>query len=180
MAIAPGSYEIGPGNGRVILRTFREGVAQAVGHDLVIGVGRWRGIVEMPAATDTQPRVAVELDMRSLEILEGVGGAKPLSDKDRQDIQKTITESLGTDGYPTASFVSKSVQVSGDRALLDGELTLRGVTQPLRLAVEGNGTGSVRGRAELLQTSWGIKPYKAFMGALKVRDAVRIDVEVVL
>ena len=27
------------------------------------------------------------------------------------------------------------------------------------------------------QTKWGIKPFKAFMGALKVRDTVDIEIE---
>jgi len=31
-----------------------------------------------------------------------------------------------------------------------------------------------------VQSEWGIKPYSAFLGALKLRDAVDIDVEATL
>ena len=43
--------------------------------------------------------------------------------------------------YPTATYRSTGVRVEGDEFVIDGELTLRGVTRPVPLTVELNGFG---------------------------------------
>ncbi len=35
--------------------------------------------------------------------------------------------------------------------------------------------GRVVGRAAVVQSQWGIRPYSAFFGALKLRDEVKVD-----
>jgi hypothetical protein len=40
--------------------------------------------------------------------------------------------------------------------------------------------GRVTGTAQLLQSEWGIKPYRGLMGALKVRDSVEVVFDGVL
>jgi hypothetical protein len=68
MLLSAGEHEIGPWNGHLILRTFREGVAARAGHDLVIEATRWQGTITIPDAPDSQPRLAVEVDLRSLQV----------------------------------------------------------------------------------------------------------------
>jgi polyisoprenoid-binding protein YceI len=177
MMIPPGEYQIGSANGRLILRTFREGMAAAVGHDLVIEVTRWQGVVAVPA-DGGMPRMAVQADMRSLEVLEGRGGAKPLSDKDRAEIKANIAETLMTAEYPLSSFESTSIGLNGTQATVEGNFTLAGTSRPLRLTVQANGDRTAVATGTVQQTMWGIKPYKGFMGALKVRD--NVDVEVIV
>ncbi len=43
--------------------------------------------------------------------------------------------------YPTAEYVSSSVRADGDGYVVDGQLTLHGVTHPVALDLEFNGTG---------------------------------------
>jgi polyisoprenoid-binding protein YceI len=179
MMLSPGEYQIGPANGRLVLRTFREGVAAKVGHDLVIEVTRWRGMVALPA-DGSMPRVAVEADMGSLAIREGVGGVKPLTDKDRDEIKQNADELLRTAEHPRAIFQSTSVAVNGGTAMIDGSFTLAGDSQPLRLMVQANGDRTITASGEVQQTRWGIKPYKGFMGALKVRDSVEVELTAAL
>src|SRR6266516_1033494 len=169
------TYQIGPHNGRLLIRTFREGVASMVGHDLVIEATSWRGTVTVPEGG--QPHIAVEVDVRSLEIREGLRGAKPLSDKDVRDIKETMADLLGAEYHPLVSYVSNSVQVMGSSATADGQFTLLGITQPLRLALQVQ-DGVVTATATVQQSLWGIKPFKAFMGALKVRDDVEVEATV--
>jgi len=72
----PGSYTFGPQNGRILVKTYREGLAKAIGHDLVIEVGQWSADVtvgEDPA--DTTITATAQVD--SLNPIEGVGGVKP-------------------------------------------------------------------------------------------------------
>ena len=40
MPFPPGRHELGPAAGALLVKTFREGVAAKVGHDLVIEVTR--------------------------------------------------------------------------------------------------------------------------------------------
>jgi len=179
MMIPPGEYRIGSPYGRLVLRTFREGVASKVGHDLVIEVTRWRGMIAVPA-DGSMPRVAVEADMGSLEVREGVGGVKPLSDGDRDEIKKTMAETLRTAEHPRAIFQSTSIAVNGGAAMIEGSFTLAGASQPLRLMVQANGDNTITVSADVQQTRWGVKPYKGFMGALKVRDNVELEATVPL
>ena len=70
--------------------------------------------------------------------------------------------------------------MSGDNGVIEGNLSVRGVTRPLRLQVSQPEPGHYRGTGTLVQSAYGIKPYTGFFGALKVRDAVNIEVNVVI
>jgi len=105
----PGSYTFGPQNGRILAKTYREGLAKVIGHDLVIEVGQWSADVtvgEDPA--DTTITATAQVD--SLNPIEGVGGVKPLSDADKDEIKKKIRKVLTS---PEISFQSSSVKVAG-------------------------------------------------------------------
>jgi polyisoprenoid-binding protein YceI len=175
MTLSAGVQKIGPWNGHLILRTFREGVAALVGHDLVIEATHWQGTVTIPDAPDSPPRVAVEVDLHSLEVREGHGGAKPLTDNDRHEIKKTISKLLKTGDHPQAFFESTTVRVEGDKATVDGDLTLLGVAHPLRLTAQATDDRTVIASASVQQSLWGIRPYRGFMGALKVRNTVKVE-----
>jgi hypothetical protein len=150
--------ELGPADGTLVVKTFREGVAAKAGHDLIIEVTRWSAKVGEEA-------IELSADPRSLEVREGLRGAKPLSDRDRREIGKTIDEKI-LGGRPI-EFRSTSIE----GGVVAGELTMAGETRPVTVQRTPDG-----GRATLTQTEWGIKPYRGLMGALKVRD----DVEVVV
>ena len=62
MAVAPGHYRLGPDNGKIVLRTFREGLGARAGHDLVIDVPRWSG--ELTVNDDKTPAsIEARIDM---------------------------------------------------------------------------------------------------------------------
>jgi polyisoprenoid-binding protein YceI len=49
---------------------------------------------------------------------------------------------LGADKFPTANFVSRKVTPTGpDRAMIEGELTLHGITKPVTLEARLHGAG---------------------------------------
>src|SRR6266568_3524854 len=152
MLLSAGEHEIGPWNGHLILRTFREGVAARAGHDLVIEATRWQGTITIPDAPDS----------------------------DRREINKTSAKLLRTGEHPQALFVSTTVRVDGDKATVDGELTLLEVTHPLRLTAQATDDRTVIASASVQQSLWGIRPYRGFMGALKVRDTVEVEATVTL
>ena len=179
MAAITGKFRLGPDNGRVILRTGRAGLAAKAGHDLTIEITRWSALVEVPdeeAGGVTAATITAELDLGSLAVREGTGGAKPLTDRDRGEIKKTMSGILG-DGE--ASFTSSRIIRTGARGgAVEGALTIAGKTQPVRLEVSEPGPGRYRGTGTVVQSAYGIKPYVGFFGALKLRDEVGVEFEV--
>jgi polyisoprenoid-binding protein YceI len=170
-----GTFQLGPESASLQVRTYREGVGAKVGHDLVIDVTRWEATVTLaddPAASS----IRLTADPRSLQVREGVGGVKPLTDKDRGEIAKTIEGKVL--GREPITFTSRAVRggTGGAPLAVEGDLTLAGRTGPvtaeLAVAEDGRATGTI----PVTQTAFGIKPYRGLMGALKVRD----DVEVVI
>ncbi len=174
-----GKFRLGPGAGRVVLKTGRAGFAARAGHDLTIEVTRWSAQVEVPAEEDgglAAATVSAELDLGSLEVREGTGGVKPLTDGDRREIKKTMAGILGD---ATATFASSRVVPSGaSGGAVEGTVTLNGKTQPARLQLTAPGPGRYRGTATVAQTGFGIKPYTGFFGALKLQDELGVEFEV--
>ena len=179
MADITGTFRLGPDNGRVVLKTGRQGIAAKAGHDLTIEVTRWSAQIEVPdeaAGGVTAATVSAELDLGSLQVRDGTGGAKPLTDRDRRDIEGTAGKTLGAGA--TASFASTRVIPSQAGGAIEGTLTLHGASRPVRLQVISPAPGRYQGTAEVRQTDFGITPYSGFFGALKLRDEVTVEFEV--
>lgn len=174
MALNAGTHAVGPDQGSLQVHTYRDGVAQKVGHDLIIAVDRWGASVDVEGGEPV--RVTLDADSGSLRVQEGIGGLKPLSDKDRKDIVGSIDDKV-LRRQPIA-FRSDSVSHEDGRLTVSGELTLVGTTRPASFDLVLGADGRVTGTLDVTQTSWGIKPYKGLMGALKVRDGIEIVLDV--
>ncbi len=162
-----------------MLKTGRVGLAAMAGHDLTIEVTRWSAQVKVPdeeAGGVLAATVSAEFDLGSLEVRQGAGGAKPLTDRDRGEIKKQISGILGTG---TASFTSSRIIRSGaSGGAVEGTFTLHGRSEPVRLQVTEPAPGRYRGSGTVVQTALGIKPYVGFFGALKLKDEVGVEFEV--
>ena len=185
MADITGTYELGPGDGQVLVRTGREGLAARAGHDLTIEITRWSARATLPDAASggaAAARLTAELDLSSLAVRQGTGGAKPLTDRDRRDIQNSARKILGQ--AATASFTSSAVTPSSSApgapasGAIEGTLTLRGRSRSLRLQVTSPGPGHFRGSMTVRQTDFGITPYSGFLGALKLKDEVAVEFDI--
>ncbi|WP_433243848.1 YceI family protein [Streptosporangium sp. CA-135522] len=174
MGISAGSHTLGPESGRLLVNTTRTGLGAKAGHDLTIEVTGWRGDATIDVADPAGSSVTVEVDAGSLEVREGSGGVKPLGDSDREEIKKTIRKKiLDVERHPTITFRSTRVDGTAESFLIEGDLTLLGVTRPVTihgLVAEGR----VRGSAAIVQSLWGIRPYSALFGALKLSDEVKV------
>ena len=179
MAIAAGRHQFGTDNGRITLRTFRDGLAAQAGHDLTLEPARWSG--ELVVAHDLTPAsLSVKVDLTSLVVRAGTGGIKPLSDRDKREIAVSARKVLSADRYPEATFTATSFEprADGSGGIIVGTLVLAGRSQPQRLQVSQSGPGRYRAATTIRQTSFGIKPYSAFLGSLKVADAVEFEAEI--
>jgi polyisoprenoid-binding protein YceI len=177
MALEAGRHHLGTERGRIVLRTFRDGLAASAGHDLTIEVGRWSG--EFTVTDDLEPAdLEVRIEMGSLIVRGGTGGLKPLTDRDRREIAVTARRVLAAGRHPEATFAATAFKpgaVGG--GVISGTFTLAGVERPVQLEVSQTSPGHYRAAATVRQSGHGIKPYSAFLGALKVRDAVDVEID---
>lgn len=180
MAVHSGHHQFGADRGRIVLLTTRDGLAAQAGHDLTIEVSKWSA--ELEVADDlTATGLTVRADLNSLVVREGTGGVKPLSDRDRREIAVTARKVLGVNRHPEATFSASRFEPGPDGGgIMDGTLKLAGAARPLRLHVSQTGPDAYHAAGSVRQSDFGIRPYTAFLGALKVSDAVSIAVDVEL
>jgi polyisoprenoid-binding protein YceI len=178
MALEAGRHLFGTERGRIVLRTFRDGLASQAGHDLMIEIGRWSG--ELTVAHTLDPAdLEVRIEIGSLIVRQGTGGLKPLTDRDRREIAVTARRVLAADRYPEAAFSATKFESDADGGgVISGSLTLASVTRPLQLQVSEVGPGLYLATTSVVQSDYGIKPYSAFFGALRVRDAVDVEIDI--
>jgi hypothetical protein len=180
MAIHAGRHQFGTDKGRITLRTFRDGLAAQAGHDLTIEAVRWSG--DLAVAKDGSPSgLDVTVDLGALVVKDGSGGIKPLTDRDKREIGVSARKVLGADRNPEAIFTATSFEPGSDGGgTIAGTLRLAGQSRPLRLQVASDRPGHYTATTTVRQTDFGIKPYSAFLGSLKVADAVQVEAEVTL
>ncbi len=168
--IEPGTHRFGPGNATLSVQTRRGGAAAKAGHDLLLHVTAWEGTLTI--GEDGAPAAAeLTADAASLRVQRGTGGMKSLDDGDKANIHQTIDDEV----LERRDIAFRSASVQGTR--VEGELTLGDKTRPLALELTVGGDGAVSGRATVKQSDWGMKPYSALFGTLKVLDEVEVALE---
>lgn len=175
MPIQPGTHRFGPQNSTLSIRTGRSGAAAKAGHDLLIHVTAWEATFEVGEDT-AETRIDLAADSTSLRVREGTGGMQELGDDDMASIQETIDDEVLR--RMDIEFRSTSIQPTADdgsRMSVQGDLTLVGKTRPIVFDLVVDADGELRGKVVVKQSDWGITPYSALFGALKVADEVVVD-----
>lgn len=168
------SYTLTPENGTLTIRTGRGGAAAKAGHDLLMQVGWWEGTLALDEAPEASS-VRLVADAGSIRVLEGTGGMTKLGDDDKDNIKQTIDDEVLKGAR--VSFESTSVRSASDGTItVEGQLDLLGRRQPLTFTLTLE-DGHLAGSATVTQTAWGIKPYSALFGTLKVSDDVVVAID---
>jgi polyisoprenoid-binding protein YceI len=89
-------------------------------------------------APDGTPAVTAEIDIRSLN----TGNAQ-------RDAHVKSPDFFDAANHPVATFASTSVRPNGEAYLLDGDLSIKGVTRPVTLNLEFNGVSPGQGYGEV-------------------------------
>ena len=173
MSLQAGTYRLGPDDGTLSVRTKRTGAAAKAGHDLLIEVTAWEATLEVGAAADTS--IELSADAASLRVREGTGGMQSLGDDDKANIQTTIDDEV----LKGRAITFRSTAVTGADGSLEvqGELTLADTTRPVGFDLAVGDDGRLHAVAVVKQTDFGMKPYSALFGALKVADDVRVEID---
>ena len=110
---------------------------------------------------------------------DGVEDPKALSDADKDKIASQVQkEVLETEQHPKASFTSTQVARRPDGGYsIKGDLTLHGSTRPISAETRVEGNRQVA-EVELNQPDYGVVPFKAMMGTLKVKPVVRVRISI--
>jgi polyisoprenoid-binding protein YceI len=182
MALRTGRFTLGPADGTVLIRTGREGAAARVGHDLTLAATRWRAVVHVDARVPSRSTLRAVVDAASLEVREAKGGVLGLTDSQKVEIEANTREKvLRSRSHPKITFTSTAVEGDSKRALVTGDLAIAGRTREAALALHVDARSRmprVRATMSIVQTDFGITPYSALLGALRVEDAVELSVDV--
>ena len=170
-ADAPAGGAIDPQRSSITVRVFKAGVFSAFGHEHEISAPMQQG-----SFTENPASVELIVDTRGMRVMD-----KGISEKDRADIQQTMLgpKVLDSEKFPTIRFRSTRVELLGEgKWSLLGDLTIHGETRPVKMHVEG-ANGRYRGTAELKQKDFGITPVTVGGGAVKVKNELRIEFDIV-
>lgn len=156
------------------VHTFKEGLLSRLGHDLRLSLGRFE--VEV-----ADGKLKARFWPESLRV-EGAmrrGSLDPhaISDADREKIHRAIcTEILHTAHHPEA-VLEADVRDDPRGFRIEGNLTLRGSRRSLPDIMIRQEEGLLRAEVTLAPTRWGIKPYRALGGALRLQDKINVAID---
>jgi hypothetical protein len=154
--------------------TFKAGVLARLAHDLQLSVGAFE-------LTLQAGHVHGYADPRSLRVDGALSAGKldpnGLHERDKRQVEATIRDEI----LDVAHFAR--IEFTGELAAAEprvqGSLRLRGQERPLTLELEVQ-ADRVLARAELVPSQFGIAPYKALAGAIKLQDRLRLEAELML
>lgn len=181
--LAAATYTIDAASSKLEVTTGKAGLFKAAGHTHLVRAGAFTGEVQADPAKPAGARVALTIDAASLKILD-----PEASEKDRATSQSNMEgdKTLDVARFTTIKFVSKKVEVKPAGAAfdvaIDGLLQLHGVQKDVRVPcvvkIEGDML-TASGAAEIRQKDFGITPFSAGLGAVKVKNEVKISFEIV-
>lgn len=156
----------------ITVRVFKAGFLRGFGdnHEIL-------GTVKSGSITDTNPaNVHIVIDAQRLRVVDPDASAN-----DRAQIQMRMLgpEVLDAGRFPEIRFDSEAAELAeSDRWLVHGQLSLHGQTRPLTISVKRD-QGHYKGSVTLKQTDFGITPISIAGGAVKVKDDLKIEFDVV-
>jgi hypothetical protein len=159
--------------------TYKEGALSALAHDLELEVTRLTLELVEPAGGEPG-RLVARFATDSLVVLHAMKDGQPtaqLSASDRRKIEKTLTgDVLDVRRYPEIRYEATATpSPDGTGFRIAGELTLQGRRRAVALQARPQ-HGRLHAEATLHQPDFGIQPYSALLGALKIRPDVTVRI----
>jgi polyisoprenoid-binding protein YceI len=184
MSLKAGTYSLNSKSGKVSAYTFKSGLLSKLAHDLLIDVTDFKVNLDVPDGGFASGSLGLEIQTNSLKVdcamKDGERQPDTLKEKDIADIEADMAKKvLHPDKYPTAKFSSKTIQEKGDNYQVSGDLSLHGVTKSVDFDIDTSG-GNLKGRFTILQKDYGIKPFSAMMGTLKIKNEMDIGFDLSL
>jgi polyisoprenoid-binding protein YceI len=164
-AVQAGTYKLDPHHTQVVWSVDHLGFSRLFGM-----VGGMSGTLQLDPARLSGASLQVDIPLSGLTVTSAPF-AEHLRTSDLFDVAK----------FPTVRFLSRTVTVRGQEATIAGDLTLRGVTQPVVLNARFYGAGvnamnkaqtvGFSGKAQLKRSAFGLG-----YGAPAVSDVIDLEI----
>jgi len=164
----------GPTDGSCTIRVFKAGLLSAMGHDMELIVTRW-------SLTVDDSRISGDFDGDSLEVRgalrDGELDPSRLSPKDRRDILDNIRKRVFPRHRPTQIHFECD-DFDWDEDLIEGRGTLQIPPHSHDLDFQAElSEGRAICQLSLHQPDWGIVPFKAPLGVLKIKPDIQVRLD---
>ena len=168
--IADGRYTADTSASTITVYTFKEGLLSKIAHDLVIDAPKFAATLEVEGQTG---QLELDVDAAALKVT-----SDNVSASQKQEIQGNIRKKvLDTRRHGTISVRGSGPFEEGDHRVT-ASVTIAGRTRDVPMTVTVRQTGEtveLHTAFDIQQTSFGIKPYSAMMGTLKIKDVVKLE-----
>jgi polyisoprenoid-binding protein YceI len=175
-------YRLVPAQSTFTVQAFAEGLLSAFGHDPVLAIKDFSGEVQFVPGSFEAASVKMTVKADSIVL------STEVKEKDRIEMEQTMREQvLEIAKYPEIVFVSSNISVTKlvegrYRARVIGDLTFHGATQKnLWITPEVTVSGeslSAKGVFSLKQTDFGIKPFSAAAGTIKLKNELKFSFDI--
>ncbi len=179
-----GAYAIDGAKSKLQIDVYKEGAFKMFGHDHLIVANEISGQVQFDPQKVEDSTVHLKIPAKSLTAVD-----PGESEKDRKDVQATMTgeKVLDVAKFPEIVFTSTRVSAvkknaDGWELTLTGKLNLHGVEKPVSFPLRVHAAaGQLRAQGEVsvLQTDHGITPIRVGGGSVKVKDKLKISFTIV-
>jgi hypothetical protein len=160
--------------GEIHLFTYKEGLLSKVAHDLRLTVKRFRVVIDGST-------VSADFFPETIQVDGAINGdvldERALSAKDKEKIRSTMAGTvLRVSQHAKISFAG-TVRPQNGGFIARGALTLIGKSHDIVVPIERDGADLV-GNVEFQPSQWGIKPYSALGGAIRLQDRLVVSFRV--
>jgi len=180
--LAPVKFKIDAAASRFTVQTFATGLLSAFGHNPTIAIRDYDGEIQFNPDTIDNVSVRVTVRTSAMEVVD------EMKNDDRKKLEQAMYDQvLEPNRFPTAVYESKQITVQKDsaeqwRVHVAGELSFHGATQSHSFDARVNHMGTtmrIVGEFPLRQSDYGIKPVSFAGGALKSKDELKFNFEMV-
>jgi hypothetical protein len=178
-------YRVNPAASQVDILVYRGGTFARLGHNHVMTAKRVSGRVWLHSQLD---KSGLELAFPVAELIVDDAEARraagpefppdiPQADKDGTRKNMLRTEVLDGEHFPQISLQSVRISGSQESPQITTRITIKDATRdievPAQVRVEGSRL-TATGEFDIQQTNFGMKPFSVAMGAIAVKDQLRI------
>ena len=175
-------YRLMPAESTFTVQAFAEGLFSAFGHDPVIVIRDFRGEVQFVPVTFEAAALKMTINSKTLAL------SADAKDKDRTEIETTMRDQvLEVEKYPEIVFSSTNISATRltggrSRVRIIGDVSLHGVTQK-NVWINSEATVEeeklrARGEFSLKQADFGIKPFSAVGGTIKLKNELKFSFDI--
>ncbi len=176
-------YKLEAAQSKFTVQAFAAGLLAGFGHNPTISVSDFAGEAHFAPDTFAEASLRLVINAKSLVVLDDI------KEKDKQEIERTMLDDvLETSMYPEIIFQSTSITttriIEGRyKAKIIGDLTMHGVTRKglwiMSQFTLKEDELNAKGDFTLKQTDYDIKLVKVAAGALKLKDELKFEFDLV-